>query len=281
MHLDKLHVGDLGVTRMFCDHTQIVLHRMSTQPLASIIETANSRYYSLPSSARLCSHRSFRLNASDSQACISAKIRRQSVPFLWFGIMGLTDRLPDDEDLVQTALHLDVVKSFLCCPTFRTAEIIKKWQVFLFEFGSSMSRLFNIDVTTKRHRLMQHVDRHLILLGCPRRGSPEKNEMAHNHIKSVYSFKKLLDALGQQFLTSCQNEPTAHNGVVDTDGSDVPSANTELPSSLALSNISDATVLCSRLSGFHNRTHICRALMPIHRDGAHVWKLGLPHTAEK
>lgn len=38
----------------------------------------------------------------------------------------------------------------------------------MFNFGLKMATLFKADVKTKMHRLMRHVDRYLIQIGCIR-----------------------------------------------------------------------------------------------------------------
>lgn len=188
----------------------VALQRLSSQPLSRLIATENTRYNSLPPSERLCSHRPFRLNSGGTQACISAKIRRESVKFVWVSLMGLTDDLPDDDNLVRAAVELDVVNNLICTPGFYTASAISTWQTYMFKFGASISLLFHIDVTTKLHRLMRHVDRHLVLLGCLRRGSSEENEMAHKQFKTVYSqTNKRPDTLGQQLL-KCWIDTSQH-----------------------------------------------------------------------
>lgn len=60
----------------------------------------------------------------------------------------------------------------------------------LFDLCVSISTHFNIAVTTKLHRLMRHVDRHIGLLSCLRRGSSDDIEMAHKEFKSVYDSAK-------------------------------------------------------------------------------------------
>lgn len=111
---DKLHVLDLGIFRQFCDLTNTVLHLLSSLPLSRVMGIANLRYSTLPFSARLSSHHPFRCNQHDSQADITGKIRRESVPFLWVCEMGPSNLPPDDDSMVQFALQLDVVNHVIC-----------------------------------------------------------------------------------------------------------------------------------------------------------------------
>ena len=119
---DKLHVLDLGLTRLYCDHTNSVIRRISDLPVSRAISIANNRYSALPPSARLSAHQPFRYADKDSQAGISAKIRRYSVPFLWICVIGLSSLPPDDDPLVQCALKLNVVNEFLCTPSMYTKK---------------------------------------------------------------------------------------------------------------------------------------------------------------
>lgn len=101
---DKLHAVDLGVNRLFCDMSNSFLQRTSRLPFSRIIYTANNRSDKLPRSARLSSHHPFGATTAESQAGISSKIRRQSVPFLWICLMGLSDQPTDSDGLVQNAV---------------------------------------------------------------------------------------------------------------------------------------------------------------------------------
>lgn len=40
-----------------------------------------------------------------------------------------------------------------------------------------------MDVSTKLHRLMHHIDHHLVYLDCIRRGSSVDNDMEHTEFK--------------------------------------------------------------------------------------------------
>lgn len=184
---DKLHVMDLGVTRLICDVCNTLLQWASRSPLTRLIATGNNSYTSMPASARLSNHFPFKTLTNDSQAGMCGKIRRLSVPFLWVCLMGLANVPPDNDDIVQLALHLDVVNNFLCGQKQMTDDYIKNLQDFRFAFGCKFTSVIAVDVSTKLHRLMRHVHSHLIHLGCLRRGSSEKNEMAHKDFKSLYN----------------------------------------------------------------------------------------------
>lgn len=97
---------------------------------------------------------------------------------MWVCLMGLPDSVPDNDPLVQCALQLEFVNSFICQPNCLTKNNADKWQLYLFKFGFFMAALFNVDGSTKLDRLMRHLDHHLIHLGCILRGSSKENEIA-------------------------------------------------------------------------------------------------------
>lgn len=203
---DKLHVMDLGLIRMFSDLTNTVIQRDRPLPLTRLISILNNRYNDLPPSARLTKFLPFRNNKDDSQAGISGKMRRQSAPFLWVCLMGISQKAPDEDPLLQCALQLDVMNQFLCdINKIGTRQItesqVEKWQKFLFTVGSSMVDVFNVDVTTKLHRTMRHVKDHLLHHGCIRRGSTEENEYENKKFKRGFNFtNKHLDTIAPQLL---------------------------------------------------------------------------------
>lgn len=186
----------LGVTRQFCDLTNTILLRRSVLPVSRLISIANTIFSCLPASALLCHHRLFLLNSNESQSDIYTKIRQHPVPFLWFFLMGLIYGAPVDDDLVQLALSLDAVNNCLCTPSLQAEEDIQKWHNYLFSFRVSFTTLFAVDVTTKLHRLIRHVEYHPVFLGCLRqprksiwyshrlcRGSSEKTRWLTNNLK--------------------------------------------------------------------------------------------------
>lgn len=124
-----LQVLDLGLARTFCDYSNVVLQRRCTHPLSRFISVANGRYASLPPATRIIHHLQFRSNAVDSQAGISANLIGYSVQFIWLCLLGLLDGPPNDEDLFQTALKLDVVKNFVCSSEVRTMSPIQSWKI--------------------------------------------------------------------------------------------------------------------------------------------------------
>lgn len=88
---DKLHVVDFGIIRQFCVLVNTVIRRHCYLPPERIMTIVNYRYNGLPQSARLVYHRPFRTTQDESRDGISAKIRRQSAPFLWCCLMKVSD----------------------------------------------------------------------------------------------------------------------------------------------------------------------------------------------
>lgn len=132
-------------------------------------------YTSLPPSAPLTSHRPFRETVQETQAENSGRIRLESVHFLWVCLMGLPDSPPDNDDLVQSAMRLDVVNQAIWDPYTWKLSNMSHWKEYMFHFGVEMSQLFQADVSIKLHRFMRRVEQHLIHMCCLRRGSSEDN----------------------------------------------------------------------------------------------------------
>lgn len=258
--LDKLHVFDIGIIRNFTDWVCLVIQKHNNQlPLTRLISILNDRYTDIPPSARLPHLRPFRLKIDDVQAGMSGKIRRLSAPFLWVCVMGVSDKNPDEDDLLQCALNLDKVNQFLCSANnisvrHLTIAKINEWQEFIFDFGRQMSMTFDKDVTTKLHRLMRHVKDQLSMHGCIRRSSTEENE--HEHIKHKKAYRltnKHLDSIGVQLLRAHVHS----DEVCSSSDSESGDEDNDLPSSLSttwnhLQSIASETI--NSMSGsFHPR----------------------------
>lgn len=66
-----------------------------------------------------------------------------------------------------------------------------------------MSRIFNVDITAKIHRVMRHVLDELIFMGYLRRGFSAENEMKHNAFKQIYNnTNKNISTIALQLLLS-------------------------------------------------------------------------------
>lgn len=235
---DKLHVFDLGLIRNFTDMICLIIQKHNNQlPLTRLIAILNDRYVDLPPSARLPGLRPFRLNSDDVQAGMSGKVRRLSAPFLWVCVMGVSDKDPDEDDVLQCALQLDRVNQFLCGTNeinvrHLTLQDINDWQDFLFQFGRQMSTTFDMDVTTKMHRVMRHVKHQLVMHGCIKRSSTEENEHQNKKHKKAYRLtNKHLDTIGVQLLRAhVHTDEVASSSDSDTSDGELPSTDTSISS---------------------------------------------------
>lgn len=79
---EKFHVVDLGIKRQFSDLTHHVIRRSAPLPLSRSVNVINGRLMGLPPSAKVEFYRPFRSTTDDTQAGISRRIRRESVPIL-------------------------------------------------------------------------------------------------------------------------------------------------------------------------------------------------------
>lgn len=120
---------------------------------------------------------------------MSSKIRRVSAPILWVTTRGISDRLPDEENLLQCALQLGVLSSFLSSPSSLTISEIDEWQQFCSKFGKMFATFFCVEVNTKLHRVMRHILNHKINHGCFFRRNTEENECFHKYFKRLVAHK--------------------------------------------------------------------------------------------
>lgn len=197
--------------------------------------------------------------------------------------MGLSRNQPDDDELVQCALRLDIVSHVLCQYSKWTEQDIRRWQNYFFQFGLLMSRTFRVDVSTKLHRFMRHVDTHLVHLGCIRRGSSEENEMVHKEFKALYNFTiKHIATIASQILTNwvhCDQKFDDNTDVdhsVSSDGlssSDFEEHPSFTPSSFPSDNIITNTIrLVSELSGTIPHTDTPSYIATVVHNGVQVWR---------
>lgn len=115
--------------------------------------------------------------------------------------MGRSDQKPDDHELLQKEIKLEVVKNYVCHPYCRSLSDIFVWKDYIFRFGVSLAELLKVNVSIKLYLLMRKVDQTLTHFGCIRRGSSEENEMAHKQLKSLYILNnKHIHLLGPQLL---------------------------------------------------------------------------------
>lgn len=165
----KLHVLDLGITRHFWDMINTMLQNSSNLALSRSMCIGNDRFSALTPSARPSAYRPFRSNIQDSQAGMSGKRGRNSVPFLWLCIIGLSSVPPIEDPLLLCAVRLNRINDFIC--TYRGASFsnLSEWQWLCFEFETQFYTLFQVDISTKLHWLMRNFPFHFHYFGCIRR----------------------------------------------------------------------------------------------------------------
>lgn len=117
--------------------------------------------------------------------------------------MVLADTNNDDDIILQWSLSLEVVNDNVYNRNRLRKHDIGKCQRHFFDFGVLISTVFNVDLTTKLHRLMRHIDSQLLKLGCLRHGSSEEKEMKHKTFKYLYNnSNQNLECIAPQFLTT-------------------------------------------------------------------------------
>lgn len=144
---DKLHVLDLGLRRQFCGLTNSVIRGHWTLSLTGLMNRINARHTDRPAPAHLPSMRPLRSTEKDSQAEFSGKMRRHTASFLCCCLIEVSDKHPNDDQLLQCSLKRYAMNSFVRTLQQWTGKSIYDWQEFLFPFGTYMAITYDIDVT--------------------------------------------------------------------------------------------------------------------------------------
>lgn len=93
----------------------------------------------------------------------TGQIRRDSCPFMWLCTIVVCDRNPEDDAILQICLLANRVNTLLSGinmpyeETICTPNKIDQIQPLCLKLGQSVALAFNINVTTKLHRMMRHV----------------------------------------------------------------------------------------------------------------------------
>ncbi|KAI0562618.1 hypothetical protein FGB62_57g06 [Gracilaria domingensis] len=99
-----LYVVELGIIRTItddCHEAFGTLHQYNPIPKTQLIRIANQRMLDVPDSARLGRVLRFRINENEKQTGMSGRIRRISLPFYWYAVMGLAlDSVPDQDPVL-------------------------------------------------------------------------------------------------------------------------------------------------------------------------------------
>lgn len=130
--------------------------------------------------------------------------------------MGVTDKTPDTDPIIQSSLQLDVVYHFLCDYNGLSTSAIDVWQQLLFRFGAQLVDKLKLDVSTKLHRLMRHLHHQLIDYGCVFRASSKGNESLNKLFKVAYAHNKLhIYKIGSQLLHATLEDNTNVTSYLD------------------------------------------------------------------
>lgn len=192
---DTLHVIDLGLIRKFSDlcWKHYSAKKFTSLPTARCIYVANERLRQLPRGMHLPKENFFLSGKNEVLPGMTGLIRRLTCPILWICIMGVNDCIdPDNDPLLQTALELNEIHCKLLGinesvdEIHRTDEWITDLQLRCFKLGESFVDLFQINVNTKMHRVMRHINSHLRSFGLVRWGANDCNETKHKTIKAAY-----------------------------------------------------------------------------------------------
>lgn len=208
---DSLHAIDLGILRLFtetCFQHFGAKVNFTTIPTSQCIAVANSRLRLVPRGVHLSKVSLFLGKTTDQLAAITGLIRRQSCPFLWTFVLGLNTKLtPDCDPLFQAVLELNDIHCKLLgvnedlYSMHRTEVWIHKLQQQFFNLGTTLTQLFHRPVNTKLHRVMRHIEDHLLSFGTLRWGATDKNETQHKHLTLDYrSTNRRPDSLAVQLL---------------------------------------------------------------------------------
>lgn len=113
--LDKLHSFDMGVLRILIDscHQFFITSATVTISAAQATKTANQRLVDIQRSSKLRKYALFPHGPSDKMAGETGMIRRESCPFIWLCLMGLSDVPPDEDVFVQLCLLINEVNIWL------------------------------------------------------------------------------------------------------------------------------------------------------------------------
>ena len=223
---DRLHVLDIGIIREIHDHMYTISTRQHL-PCARFIGLLNDRYMDLASRNGLRRVRIFRENATTKQAGMTGLIRRQSLPFLWLCVIGLTDPDPDNDMVLQCLLKLNRVYYEIC--GWSVPLTTEQWseehlvsiQERCFSIGVQISSIFQLPVNTKLHRFMRHVKTHFMDFGDVFTTSTEENERMHKESKSVYHCTNKRPAeLAAQILKRRMNYAEYEHTNIDVESSE-------------------------------------------------------------
>lgn len=192
---DSLHAIDIGVIRLFADkcYHHFNKKQFTTLPTTQCLLLANERLRRVPRGAHLPNVTIFPAKQNDLQPGMTGLVRRQTCPFLWISLLGLNNKVdPDHDPLLQLALELDFIHAQLLGANadvqsmHRSISWIKDLQHRAFQLGVEFVKLFDVNIATKLHRVMRHIETHLTSFGMVRWGANDGNEKDHKKVKAAY-----------------------------------------------------------------------------------------------
>ena len=189
---DRLHVLDTGIIRDIHDNMHIISDRQDL-PTSRLIGLLNDRYIQLAGKYGLRKMRIFRQSPNARQAGMTGLVRRQSLPFMWVCLMGVTHAVPDEDPVLRCIMELDTVYNEICGwsastnVTRMSTAHLTQLQERCFRIGSDISTLFKVSINTKMHRFMRHIRSHFEDFGDLFATSTEENERLHKISKQLYS----------------------------------------------------------------------------------------------
>ena len=104
---------------------------------------------------------------------------------MWLSVLGLSGKSPDVDPLVQLFLLASHVNNEISMTTTSidysslSVQDIDRIQYLCHQFTLLACQLFDVPVNTKEHRLLHHVNSHLIDFGLILFGDTRLNESLH------------------------------------------------------------------------------------------------------
>ena len=208
---DRLHVLDLGITRLYLDKLYEMLDDISIRGSnyrGTLIDIANNRISALSPSSGVRALRPFISSSKESRANFTGKQVRSVVPFLWFAVIGLNSRdVPDNDPIYITALMLDFFYSVVCgvnkesSYSLMTEEDISVIGVCADQLVKMFEKLIGPSANTKLNRVQAHCAENFRRFGPPSVTDTAHNESLHKGIKGSYkSTNRRQRLISQQIL---------------------------------------------------------------------------------
>ena len=191
----SLHAFDLGIVKDIQNHAAVSIAKTPGVHMtaAQIAGTANQRMKDISKTAKFQRDALFLSSLTESQHSIPGKTRREQCPFLWVSIMGMNTAVdPDKDNLLEAALLASEVQVALNginvypVRTQRTAGEIRRIQDICFRLSRKLHEATGLNISTKIHRIMRHVQNQMFSFGSTRVGYTDQNEYMHKTTQKAY-----------------------------------------------------------------------------------------------